>query len=505
MTKFIDATPSLQLYEVLTRHPFTEAAALAEFIDNSLQSYTEQKTLRGKHKEPLIISVDIYSQDKTIVIKDNAKGINRVQLDAAIKYANKRNLDESSNSLGTYGIGMKTAAIWFSKTWSLETTCRGSNQCFSLNFDVDEIVNNTNGQVEVKSRTIHKDLHFTEITINNTEKNCSEEYFKSNVVPILEQTYFKHKDLELSINHDGTKVESDPDKNFTEPNETLVSPEFDSKKKLKSNSISRSWERKVELTFKDTTVRGFFRVMKPGSTKQPGLRLYRRNRLILGNSIDKNQPGNIYKNNLVKNRLYGELHLDGLAINSQKTGFTEVLEILYKKLEDQEWMSSFIRQAKNYPQSKNELKLTGGNAAQSNKIERSKDIANALKSYDKLKNLYESLCNTSLKKRSALMYAGAWSFFECLSYLDSNRNPNNKNNSNFSSFYKGLLNNKKVELKRSNKKEVISALDEIHMRGNAAKHSLDSYRGDATQLIIDFNVLEDFIITFITVCREKND
>ncbi len=515
MTENVNMSLGLRPYKLQREQTFTVAAALAEFIDNSLQSYgwpANQKNL-----EKLQVDIQIDPEKKDIIIMDYAKGMDIEAIINAFKYVNIRRPSERKNSLGTHGIGMKLAANWLSKTWKLETTCRGSKKLLIVNFDLDKFLKDNSGEIPISTGEEDENAHFTKISIKNTDRDCSINYLASKVLPVLKQTYMKCKFLSLTVMY--RERDEDKDKELKlDPANHFLQPE---------NEESLTFK-EIDFQFEDKRIQSFFSVMKNGSTTQPGIRLFRCNRLILGNSIDKNLPREIYTSTgKERHRLYGELHLDDFNINAEKTGFSANLESLYVHLAGQKWMKDLLTLAKQ-KKTVESSNLSSGNVGENTdeetdtskdenigsrtRINKSKRIINALNGYDKLTKLYKSLRVVSLKRHPVLMYAGAWSFLECLSYLDKKRDPS-RSQKNFANYYKDLLNDKssplntnKTELKyKIDKKAVTISLEDIHKYGNAAKHSPELYKGDGLQLIIDFNNLEEFIITFITVYGKKND
>src|ERR1700744_2440289 len=90
--------------------------ALAEFVDNSTQSYFNNKTLldRVYAKEKTKLTVDIKTgrdaHGEYIRIVDNSIGMSENELKNAV-YIGKPPLDTRGRS--RYGLGLKTGASWF--------------------------------------------------------------------------------------------------------------------------------------------------------------------------------------------------------------------------------------------------------------------------------------------------------------------------------------------------------------------------------------------------------
>lgn len=126
-----------------------------------------------------------------------------------------------------------------------------------------------------------------------------------------------------------------------------------------------------------------------------------------------------------------------------------------------------------------------------NKIAESSKIVIKLRELKskKLVGLYYSLCTISLNKHPALVYVGAWSFFEVLSKFIGN------NGQEFPGFYKSK--SKSLGFSKEKTKDFGLALTEISSYGNAIKHSDNMTPISANQLATHFDVLEPLILSVL--------
>jgi hypothetical protein len=122
-----------ELLESYKRLPYKAWYALAEFIDNSTQSYRnhedEMKHQFDEEDDMLRISVE-FKNGKTegyLIIKDNAYGMNEDVLRKALILGRR---PENRSERSKYGMGLKTAAFWFGDAWEVTTTELG----FTVNF-----------------------------------------------------------------------------------------------------------------------------------------------------------------------------------------------------------------------------------------------------------------------------------------------------------------------------------------------------------------------------------
>ena len=82
--------------------------ALADLVDNSISANANKIYVEIKDTEDSQFSV---------VIADNGHGMGLGELRQSFRPSiNSTKMDRSKNDLGRFGMGMKTAACWFSKT-----------------------------------------------------------------------------------------------------------------------------------------------------------------------------------------------------------------------------------------------------------------------------------------------------------------------------------------------------------------------------------------------------
>ena len=140
--------------------------ALAEFVDNSIQSFVENeeeiKSIEGKDFKPEII-ID-FSSDDTILISDNSGGINAENYGRAFRSGMRPN---NTDGLSEFGEGMKNAACWYANNWEVKTSALNEPIARIVKFDMDEILENNTEFLEVEYIVAEKDEHGTEIKLYN--------------------------------------------------------------------------------------------------------------------------------------------------------------------------------------------------------------------------------------------------------------------------------------------------------------------------------------------------
>lgn len=139
--------------------------ALAEFVDNSTQSYLDnQDALDVAYtQDGASLGVRIVYDHETdlLRISDNAMGMDRDEL----KHALHIGLPPANTSgRSQYGLGMKTAACWFGDEWSITTKKLGESGEYRVTVDVEAVAN---GNLDLPVVSAEKDVgqHYTILEI----------------------------------------------------------------------------------------------------------------------------------------------------------------------------------------------------------------------------------------------------------------------------------------------------------------------------------------------------
>ncbi len=125
----IDIRPVVSVYATYRRLSYKPWYAIAEFVDNSTQSYYDHRAeLIGTYKLDggpgnLRVEVAYDSERNALTIVDNAHGMEMEELTRAV-VLDRPPPDPTGRC--EYGMGLKTAACWFGTTWTIRTTKLGS-------------------------------------------------------------------------------------------------------------------------------------------------------------------------------------------------------------------------------------------------------------------------------------------------------------------------------------------------------------------------------------------
>lgn len=288
---------------------------LAEFIDNAIQSYRDNKEVLQANNPSYVLHIDIRinwnldseARANSIIIRDNAAGINEVKYVDAFKPAIK---PEDSTGLNEFGMGLKTAACWLGDTWSVVSKAYGEDDERTLIFDRNEVTENNLRELPVSSKKVDNTEHYTIVSISDLTSNAP---LHKNAIKIKDELasiyrkFLRTKELYLTF--------CDEIVEYKEP-EVLYAP-FHST----PDQAPILWKKEINVSFRKYKATGFIGLLKTMSGTQNGVVLLRRGRVILGadyngryhNRALCGQTGSPrYK------RLFGELELEGFNVSFNK-------------------------------------------------------------------------------------------------------------------------------------------------------------------------------------------
>jgi hypothetical protein len=325
----IDIRPGVSMLSVLKHLNYKPWYALAEFVDNALQSYlANQKAGSTETAEPLIVDIDVdFGPPGRISIKDNAAGIAYSDFPRAFRTASA---PPDRTGLAEFGIGMKSAACWFAPQWSVRTSTFGDPIARTIKFDIDDIVSESIEELVVEESKAAKGAHFTEVILDNlfhTPQGRTLSKIKEHLTDIY-RDYIRKEILILRLKGEVLSYE---------PPEILFAAYFKT-----PDQEHLLWRKDIKFDLgSGQRVTGFAAIRSVASTKKAGFALFRRGRIIQGSGDDGYRPEYIFggPNTYRYQRLFGELHLDGFEVSHTKDGFrwddTEqpFLELLREHLE----------------------------------------------------------------------------------------------------------------------------------------------------------------------------
>ena len=307
--------------------------ALAEFIDNSLQSYRANKPRLDKayaeSQESLTVQITYRrASGGQLIIRDNAMGMTKTELTNALRIGKPPKV---TTGLSEFGLGMKTAACWFGERWTVRTKRLGSPTGRKITFVVEEVANNRR-DLQEEEFTGPPAEHFTEIEItplhheiHNRQIRTVKDYLRS-----MYRNPIRSEELVLIFNDERLSWRS--------PAEGNVHVESGRKS-------CESFEFEIaDIEIEHKRVFGWMAVLESGSRSRAGFTIIRRGRVIRGWPSSW-RPRAIFgqlegSNDLVNQRLIGEINMDDFGVSHTKD------DILWKPNELEQVESELYRIAK---------------------------------------------------------------------------------------------------------------------------------------------------------------
>lgn len=310
--------------------PNTVSHAIAEFIDNALQSYRNNKnyfqSIDPNFRFKVTIDFEWNSEDnraQKITISDNAGGLNFASFQKAFMTAET---PEDNKGLNEFGMGMKTAAGWLGNTWSVRSSAIGESVERFYKFDLQYVLDNDVKELPYDENSSPESSHYTIVTIEaptkNSPANKSLNKLKTELASIYRQS-LRANEMDLFVGGDPLSFDEYP---------VLEAPFAKT-----PNGDRIYWKKEIDFKFGKYCAKGFIAILKDINNTQNGLVLLRRGRVIVGAETDGRYfPKALFgsQGNFRFKRLFGELELDGFEVSFNKNDIQdkENLEALMEAL-----------------------------------------------------------------------------------------------------------------------------------------------------------------------------
>ncbi|MEQ8345113.1 MAG: ATP-binding protein [Sneathiellaceae bacterium] len=340
----VDIRPGVSVLAVLRHLNYKPWYALAEFVDNAVESFSRHRdALRGHHGEgsKLVVRIDIdTSHPARISIRDNAAGIAMSEFGRAFRAAA---IPTDRSGLAEFGMGMKSAACWFAPQWQVRTSAFGEPLARTVRFEIENIVNDEIEELEILEKPEEPERHYTEIILENifhVPVGRTVGKLKEHLTDIY-RVFIRDGTLELRFNGEPLTPQQPP---------ILEAPYF-----RDVSGPAKLWHKEIGFDFGEgLSVHGFAALRETANTAKAGFSLFRRGRVIQGSGDEGYRPSFIFgsSNSYRYQRLFGELHLDGFEVSHTKDGFRwddneqPFLELVRDHLDSEEL--PLLKQAEGY-------------------------------------------------------------------------------------------------------------------------------------------------------------
>lgn len=302
----LNIQPQAGVIGVFSRLNYKPWYAIAEFVDNSTQSfYSHQKELADAGIGEVDVIINYDSENDILTIKDTAYGMEIDDFSRAVKIDSPPN---NKNGRNEFGMGLKTAASWFGNVWSVRSTQYGSHYEYFTEINIPELRKNNVNVVSIRRSLVDAAAHGTTIIIRDITKKIGSSRTKGKIVELLKSMY--RRDLNNGLVH------------ITYDGESLYYDEYDC-----LSFRNRVWRKDLDFTFdfdgQFHHVVGFVGILANGGFGRAGFALFRRNRVVVGGEEFNYKPNEIFgqAQSTIAHKLFGELDLDDFPINQAKDGF----------------------------------------------------------------------------------------------------------------------------------------------------------------------------------------
>lgn len=337
-----------QMYDTFSSLPNTLAHALADFVDNAVQSYLDTRDQICKFDPSYRLRIDIdvhwdkFNKAQTITVRDNAGGIDYEHYQTAFMPAIR---PERNEGLHEFGMGLKTAALWLGNTYSVTTKSYKETTERKITFNLKQVIDDNLLSLPIHTTIIEDSTHYTEIHITNLTDNAPKHntmYKCKEELASIYRKFLRNNEIEIYVN--GDKVQ------YIE-REVLNAPYCKDKD---GESIDWKFSGEIKLfQYKAQYTVGLLRTMS--SEKYNGIVLMRRGRVIIGAEDHQQyyfkelcgQTGSpLYK------RFFAEIELEGFKVSFNKNSINDkenldaLLHVLAQELKNKNY--DILYQGANY-------------------------------------------------------------------------------------------------------------------------------------------------------------
>ncbi len=318
MGKTINIRPTTGVYATYKNIKYDAWTAIAEFVDNSTQSYYDHENeLRSLDNWSSLNIYISYKKDEHgypyLEIKDNAYGMNFKDFQRAIVLDSRPEKPTRSE----FGMGLKTAACWFGLNWSVETVELNSGKKYKATVDVERLSRTRDEEITYEEIECEKSEHGTTVRIWNLNRKLFGRQIQ-NTKDKLRGMY------RVDLRTEKIKI-------FYNGENGIESLKYETPKIFKEtlpDGSEKEWKQDISFDIigedeKKYHVYGFIGILQKGDTYGAGFTLIRRGRVIVGGYEDCYRPREVFSssNTGVYQRLFGELNLDDWPVTQTKDSF----------------------------------------------------------------------------------------------------------------------------------------------------------------------------------------
>ena len=312
----LNIQPQAGVLGVFSRLNYKPWYAIAEFVDNSTQSfYNNEKELLESNIKNVTVKIQYDFEQNILTIIDDAYGMEMSDFARAVKVDSP---PESKDGRNEFGMGLKTAASWFGNVWTVESTQFGSKNKYYTEVNIQELREKQLNTIDIISVDCQPEEHYTIITIKDITKKIDGSRTKGKIIQLLESMYRR------DLNSGKVNIW------FND-----IPLHFDEYGCLKFRD--KVWRKELDFNFdfdgQKHHVTGFVGILANGGFGKAGFALFRRGRVVVGGEEQNYKPEIIFHQaqSPISHKLFGELDLNDFPVNQAKDGFVwdDGLEIVF--------------------------------------------------------------------------------------------------------------------------------------------------------------------------------
>lgn len=297
----------LETIESYKRLSYTPWHALAEFVDNSTQSYFNNREVLDQAYEASgeRLRVDVvYDRDNVgLRVTDNAMGMDRAELEYALRVGAR---PANTSGRSKYGMGLKTASCWLGNHWTVRTKKLGETTEYEVTVDVQAVAAGESVLPTTERPDQDPDAHHTVLEIHQLNR------------PLYGRTLGKIKEWLRSMYRQDLR---DGLLDLYWQDERLT---WDfSNSEFATDVEGTRYKRDFALDLDGGHhVKGWVGILDRGSRSRAGFSILHAGRVVKG-WPDSWRPESIYgdyqgRNDLINQRVVGEVELDDFEVSHTK-------------------------------------------------------------------------------------------------------------------------------------------------------------------------------------------
>ncbi len=302
----INIQPQAGILGVFSRLNYKPWYAIAEFVDNSTQSfYNHENELKEDGITSISVEIRYDSVSNVLTIVDDAYGMEMEDFTRAVRVDSPPQCRDGRNE---FGMGLKTAASWFGNIWSVQSTQYGSKNKYYTEVDILKLREKKINSVDVKVSECAPNQHGTIITIRDVTKKIDSPRTKNKIARLLESMYRRDLNLwRVRISFNGESLNFDPYQCLS--------------------FRGKTWKKDLDFSFEfdghEHRVKGFVGILANGGFGKAGFALFRRGRVVVGGEEQNYKPEDIFgqAQSPISHKLFGEIDLNDFPVNQAKDGF----------------------------------------------------------------------------------------------------------------------------------------------------------------------------------------